>query len=62
MRMLIVALIFCMAMILIIGCASEKKMDSKATETSQQPVEKVDTTAQAPAAAEEVTLAVTGMT
>lgn len=68
--MLKLTLICCMAMILVIGCASEKKMESKTPETVQptgaeksQPTEaKTDATAKAPAAAEEITLAVTGMT
>jgi len=51
-----------MAMILVIGCASEKKMESKATEASQPAAAKMDATAKAPAAAEQITLAVTGMT
>ncbi len=61
-RMLKFTLICCMAMILVIGCASEKKMESKATEASQPAAAKMDATAKAPAAAEQITLAVTGMT
>ena len=62
MRMLKFTLICCMAMILVIGCASEKKMESTATEAAQPTEAKTDATAKAPAAAEEITLAVTGMT
>ena len=49
-------------MILVIGCASEKKMESTATEAAQPTSAKTDATASAPAAAEQITLAVTGMT
>ncbi len=62
MRLLQFALLCCMAMILVIGCASEKM--EQAPETSQQTSEATDATAEEPsmAAAKEITLAVTGMT
>ena len=70
MRLLQFALLCCMAMILVIGCASEKM--EQAPETSQQPSKADDATATATAAAtaeepsmaaaKEITLAVTGMT
>lgn len=51
----------CMAMVFIIGCASEKKMESQTTETAQEASTKADS-AITPAAYQEVTLNVTGMT
>ena len=64
MRLLQFALLCCMVMILVIGCASEKM--EQAPETSQQTSEAADATATAEepsmAAAKEITLAVTGMT
>ena len=62
MRMMKITLICCMEMVLVIGCASEKKMEQQTAETSQGAGAKADTTAEAPAAAEQITLAVTGMT
>lgn len=67
MRMLKVSLICCMAIILIAGCASEKKMQKTAetaAEAASAAPAKPAATAEAPAAVayEEVTLAVTGMT
>jgi hypothetical protein len=50
-----------MAMVFIIGCASEKKMESQTTETAQEASTKADS-AITPAAYQEVTLNVTGMT
>ena len=67
MRILKFTLICCTAMLLAVGCASEKKVE-KMTETPQPVTTKVDTTAsteaETPAAApaEEITLAVSGMT
>lgn len=62
MRILQFVLLYCMAMIFVIGCASEKM--EQAAETSQQTSEVTDVTAEEPsmAAAEEITLAVTGLT
>ena len=50
-----------MAMILVIGCASEEKSEPQAAGPSQEAGAKTDATAITPAAYEEVTLAVTGM-
>jgi copper chaperone CopZ len=51
-----------MAMILVIGCASEKKMESQTAEAPQEAGAKTDATAITPAAYEEITLSVDGMT
>ncbi len=67
MRILKFTVICCIAMLLAVGCASEKKVE-KMTETPQEVTTKADTTpsteTDAPAAtpAEEITLAVSGMT
>ncbi len=62
MCMLKFSLICCMALILVVGCASEKKME-KTAETAQEAAEKPAAAAEAPAAdVEEIALAVTGMT
>ena len=64
MRLLQFALLCCMAMMFVIGCASEKM--EQAPETSQQTSEAADVKADEPsmatAAAKEITLAVTGLT
>ena len=67
MRMLKLTLICCVAMLIAIGCASEKQMD-KAAETAAPATTEAETAAStdmaeaAPAAHEQITLAVTGMT
>ncbi|MCZ6679782.1 MAG: hypothetical protein O7E52_21330 [Candidatus Poribacteria bacterium] len=58
MRMLKFVLICCTAMILAVGCASEKKMESQSAETAPEAT----TTAESSVVSEEITLAVTGMT
>ena len=60
MRLLQFALLCCMVMILVIGCASEKM--EQAPETSQQTSEAATAEEPSMAAAKEITLAVTGMT
>lgn len=64
MRLLQFGLLCCMAMILVIGCASEKM--EKASDTSQPTSEAADVKAEEPsmatAAAKEITLAVSGLT
>lgn len=64
MRLLQFALLYCTAMIFVIGCASEKM--EQAAETSQQTSEAADATAEEAsmemAAAKEITLAVSGLT
>ncbi len=67
MRVLKLTLICCIAMLLAIGCASEKKME-QAAETAQSAATETDTTAStdmseaAPATYEQITLNVDGMT
>jgi outer membrane murein-binding lipoprotein Lpp len=67
MRILKLTVICCIAMLLAVGCASEKKVE-KAAEMPQPATTKTDTTAStetdtpAAAQAEEITLAVSGMT
>ena len=67
MRILKLTLICCIAMLLVIGCASEKKMEQTA-DTAQPATTEADTTAStdmseaAPAAHEQITLDVDGMT
>lgn len=64
MRLLQFALLYCTAMIFVIGCASDKM--EQAAETSQQTSEAADATAEETsmemAAAKEITLAVSGLT
>ena len=68
MRVLQLVLLYCTAMIFVMGCASEKM--EQAPETSQQTSEAADAAAEEPsmetaaetAAAKEITLAVTGLT
>ncbi len=67
MRILKLTLICCVAILLAIGCASEKAME-KAAETAEPATTKAETTAStdmseaAPAAYEQVTLDVDGLT
>ena len=67
MRLLKLTLICCIAMLLVIGCASEKKMEQTA-DTAQPATTEADTAASsdmseaAPAAHEQITLNVDGMT
>lgn len=67
MRILKLTLICCIAMLFAIGCASEKKMEN-AAETAQSAAPAAETTAStdmseaAPAAYEQITLNVDGMT
>ena len=67
MRILKLTLICSIAMLLVIGCASEKKME-QAAETTQPATTETDTTAStdmsaaAPATHEQITLNVNGMT
>ena len=67
MRILKLTLICCIALLIAIGCASEKKME-QAAETAQPATTAADTTAStdmsetAPAAHEQITLNVDGMT
>lgn len=67
MRILKLALMCCLAMLLAIGCASEKKME-QAAETAQPETSASDATVStdmseaAPATHEQITLSVTGMT
>lgn len=66
MRILKLTLICCIAMLIAIGCASEKKME-QAAETAQPATTEADTTASpdmseaAPAAHEQITLNVDGL-
>ena len=65
MRYVQLALVYCTAMIFVMGCASEKM--EQAPETSQQTSEAADATAEKPSmetntAAKEITLAVSGLT
>ena len=69
MRILKLTLVCCIAMLLVIGCASEKKME-QAAETAQSEPEtsaadtaaSTDMSEAAPATHEQITLSVTGMT
>ena len=67
MRMLKLTLICCIAMLIAIGCASEKKME-QAAETAAPAATEAETAAStdmseaAPAAHEQITLSVNGMT
>ena len=67
MRILKLTLICCIAMLIAIGCASEKKME-QATETATPASTEAETAAStdmseaAPAAHEQITLSVNGMT
>ena len=67
MRILKLTLICCIAMLLAIGCASEKKME-QAAESAQPATTEADTTAStdmsaaAPLTYEQITLNVDGMT
>lgn len=67
MRLLKLTLICCIAILLVIGCASEKKMEQTA-ETAQPASTEAETAASsdmseaAPAAHEQITLNVDGMT
>ena len=67
MRILKLTLICCVAILLAIGCASEKKIE-KATETAAPAATEADTAASTdmsdapPAAHEQITLNVDGMT
>ena len=67
MRILTLTLICCIAILLAIGCTSEKKME-QTTETAQPATTEAETTAStdmseaAPAAHEQITLNVDGMT
>ena len=67
MRILKLTLICCVAILLAIGCASEKKME-KAAETAAPAATETETAAStemseaAPAAHEQITLSVDGMT
>ena len=67
MRILKLTLICCVAILLAIGCASEKKME-QATETAAPATTEAETAAStdmseaAPAAHEQITLSVNGMT
>ena len=67
MRMLKLTLICCIAMLIAIGCASEKKME-KAAETAAPAATEAETAAStqmseaAPATHEQITLNVDGMT
>ena len=67
MRILKLTLICCIAMLIAIGCASEKQME-KAAETAQPAATAADTTASmdmseaVPAAHEQITLNVDGLT
>lgn len=67
MHILKLTLICCIAMLLAVGCASEKKMEQP-TETAQPATTEADTTAStdmsaaAPAAHEQITLNVNGLT
>ena len=67
MRMLKLTLICCVAMLIAIGCASEKKMEQAAetaepASTAADMAASTDMSEAAPAAHEQITLSVSGMT